>query len=293
MTQLTNPARGVPAQAEQAARQAVRDAALHAGPTIEFLARAGYAAKGVVYGLVGGLALLAAFNSGGQTTGSRGALRSLLDQPFGQVLLGVIAAGLAGYALWCFVRAVFDPERDGTGWKGLGKRAFQFGKGVVHVGLVVAAVGMIRGTGGGGDDDRGLEQWTAWLMSFPAGIWLVGIAGAAVALYGARQLYRAWTTDLDDQLSLGRMGPTAARWTIRFSRFGMAARGVVFAVIGGFLIAAAMHSDPSEAKGVGGALRTLEQQPYGPILLGLVALGLMAYGAYELIRARYRRIDPT
>ena len=289
MTQLTKPVRDLHAQAEQA----VRDAALHAGPAITFLARAGYAAKGVVYGLVGGLALLAAVGSRGQTTGSRGALRTLLDQSFGQVLLGVIAAGLAGYALWCFVRAIVDPERDGNDAKGLGKRAFQFAKGVVHAGLVVAAIGMIRGTGDGGGDDRGIEKWTAWLISFPLGIWLVGLAGAAVIGYGARQLYRAWTTDLDDQLSLGKMGPTAHAWTIRFSRFGMAARGVVFGVIGTFLVIAAFHSNPSEARGVGGALQALEQQPYGPVLLGVVALGLIAYGAYELIRARYRRIDPT
>ena len=291
MTQVRTTARGVPAPAGGAAERAVRDAALHAGPVIEILARAGYAAKGVVYGLVGGLALLAAFTSRGQTTGSRGAIRSLLEHPFGHVLIAVIAVGLAGYALWCFVRAIVDPERDGTGWKGLGKRAFQFAKGVVHVALVVAAAGMIRGTGGGGEDDTALEEWTARLIRLPAGVWLVGIAGACVALYGARQLYRAWTTDLDDQLSFGRMGATAARWGIRFSRFGMAARGVVFAIIGGFLIAAAMHSNPSEARGVGGALETLSRQPYGPALLGIVALGLMSYGAYELIRSRYRRIE--
>ena len=290
MTQLTNQARGLHAQAEQAAH----DAALHAGPAITFLARAGYAAKGVVYGLVGGLALLAAIGSRGETTGSKGALRSLLDQSFGQVLLAVIAVGLAGYALWCFVRAVFDPERDGNDAKGLGKRAFQFGKGVVHVGLVIAVIGMIRGNSdGAGGDDGGVEKWTATLMSFPQGIWLVGAAGAGVIAYGARQLYRAWTTDLDDQLSLGRMGPTAHVWTVRFSRFGMAARGVVFGVIGAFLLIAAYRSDPSQAKGVGGALETLQQQPYGPVILGVVALGLISYGAYELIRARYRRIDPT
>ena len=298
MTAVTNRTRPVPAPRAgappgQTARQAARDAALHAGPVIKFLARTGYAAKGVVYGLVGGLALLAAFTSRGETTGSKGAMRSLLDQSYGRVLLAVVAAGLAGYALWCFVRAIFDPERDGSGWKGLAKRALQFGKGVVHVGLVVAAVGMIRGTGGGGGEDTALERWTAWLMSFPAGIWLVAAAGATVAVYGANQLYKAWTTDLDDQLSLGRMSPAGARWTVRFSRFGMAARGVVFAVIGGFLITAALHSDPSEAIGVGGALQKVQEQRYGPVLLGIVALGLMSYGAYELIRARYRRIDPT
>jgi hypothetical protein len=152
---------------------------------------------------------------------------------------------------------------------------------------------MIRGTGSGGDDDRGIEKWTAWLMSFPAGAWLVGAAGVFIIGYGAHQLYKAWTTDLDDQLSLGRMGPTAARWTVRFSRFGMAARGVVFGIMGTFLVIAAFRSDPGEAKGVGGALHALQQQPYGPVLLAVVALGLIAYGAYELIRARYRRIETT
>ena len=317
MSRITNPAREVRAggfrnqswfrnpgakggglrdQAEQAAQkagQAAHDAAMHTSPAIRVLARAGYAAKGVVYFLVGGLALMAAISSRGQTTGSRGALRTLLDQPYGVALLAIVAIGLAGYALWCFVRAVFDPEGDGSDAKGWAKRAFQFGKGIVHVALVLAVVGMIRGSGAGGGDDDGVEKWTAKLMSFPAGIWLVGAAGVAVIGYGAQQLYRAWTTDLDDQLALGQMGPTAHRWTVRFSRFGMAARGVVFGVMGTFLVLAAWHSNPSEAKGVGGALSTLQQQPYGPVLLGVVALGLIAYGAYELIRARYRRIETT
>ena len=281
--------RGVGAQAEQAAR----DAAMHTSPAIRALARAGYAAKGVVYALVGGLALYAAFTSGGQVSGSRGALRWLIGQPFGQALLAVVGIGLAGYALWCFVRAIVDPEDEGTDLKGWASRAFQFGKGVVHASLVLAVVGMLRGTAGGDGGSDGIDKWTARLMSFPLGIWLVGAAGLFVIGYGARQLYKAWTTDLDDQLSFGRMGPTAARWTIRFSRFGMAARGVVFGVVGTFLVVAAMRSNPAEAKGMGGALQALQQQPYGPVLLGVVAVGLISYGMYELIRARYRRIETT
>jgi hypothetical protein len=287
MTQLTKPIRDIQVEAKQAAQRA----AMHASPAIVALARAGYAAKGVTYGLVGGLALLAAVGSRGSTTGSKGALASLLDQPFGQVILTVIAVGLAGYALWCFVRAIIDPEHDGNDAKGIGKRAFQFFKGVVHVMLVVAVVGMIRGTGESGNEDRGIEQWTAKLMSFPLGIWLVGAVGAGIIAYGVRQLYRAWTVDLDDQLSLGRMGPAAHRWTLRVSRFGMAARGVVFGVIGAFLISAALKANPNEATGVGGALQALQHQPHGSALLALVALGLIAYGVYELIRARYRRIE--
>ena len=288
MSQLTRSIRDLPAEAEQA----VHRAALHAGPAISLLARAGYAAKGVVYALVGALSLLAAAGRGGSTTGSRGALRSLLDQPWGLAILAVIAVGLGGYALWCFVRALLDPERDGTDATGIGKRLFNFAKGVVHAALVVAVVGMMRGIGGG-DDDRGVRDWTAWLMSFPLGIWLVGVAGASVVVYGARQLHRAWTVDLDDRLDLGRINAAVHNWTIRLSRFGVAARGVVFGLIGTFLVLAALRASPGEAKGVGGALQTLQRQPYGPYLLGAVALGLIAYGAYQLILARYRRIEPA
>lgn len=272
--------------------QHAQDAMTAASPWVEFLARAGYAAKGVVYSLVGFIAARTAFGNGGDAKGSKDALASLLGEPFGRVLLGVVAAGLAGYALWCFVRAVWDPEHDGKDAKGVAKRAFSFARGLVYVSLVVAVIGMIRGaaSSGGGDATR---EWTAWLMSFPLGVWLVGLAGASVIAYGAAQAYRAWKVKLDKQLSLGRMSPAARRWTVYLSRFGMAARGVVFGIIGTFLIQAALHANPREAKGLGGALESLRSQSYGPWLLAAVALGLIAYGLYQFARARYRRIDPA
>ena len=269
----------------------INRAALHAGPAITATARLGYAAKGVVYVLVGGLAFLAAVSSRGATTGSRGALRSLLEQPYGRVMLTLVAIGLAAYALWCFVRAVVDPQRDGTDAKGIGKRAFHFGKGIIHAGLVAAAVGMIRGSTRAADDGDSVRDWTAWLMAFPLGVWLVGIAGLAVVGYGARQIYRGWCADLDKRLSLGRMNPAAARSTVWFSRFGIAARGLVFGIIGLFLVVAAYRHNPREVKGVGEALGTLARQPYGPYLLAAVSLGLVAYGGYQFILARYRRIE--
>jgi hypothetical protein len=275
-----------------------RRAALHASPAIAALARAGYAAKGVVYVLVGGLALLAAAGSrlpfdapDGATTGSRGALHRLLEQPYGRIILAAVAVGLAGYALWCFVRAVLDPQRDGTDAKGLAKRVGEFARGVLHVALVVAAIGMIRGSRSGGDDGRGARDWTAWLMSFPMGQWLVGLVGLGVAGFGAYQIYRGWVAKMDDPLNLGQMGSAGRAWTVRFSRFGTAARGVVFGIIGLFLVVAAYRSNPGEVKGVGEALATLERQPYGPVLLGVVALGLISYGLFQFILARYRRIE--
>jgi hypothetical protein len=259
------------------------------GEWFERLARLGFVAKGAVYILVGALAAAAAFGSGA-AQGSEGALESLLSEPLGRVLLGVIALGLAGYATWRFASAVLNPENDGTA-----KRIVHFGTGIVHTGLAIAAARMaLSGRSGGGDSDQRAVHWTAEVMARPLGGIAVAIAGALVAGYGLQQIYRGFTADLDDQLDLGRLGAGRAGWVVTIARTGLAARGVVFGLIGVFLIVAALQSDPAEARGLGGALRTLEQQPYGPWLLTLVALGLLAYGIYQLVRAKYRRIrTPT
>ena len=262
-----------------------------AAPWVAGLARAGYASKGVVYCLVGLLAVLAAFGRGGETTGSKGAIRNLLGQPFGVVLVSLLAVGLAGYALWCFVQAVKDPEHSGRdGAKGVWKRVWRFAKGLIHVSLVVAAVGMVTGRGSGGDGESAINRWTAKLMSMPMGVWLVGIAGTCVVGYGLWQLGRAWRANVDKMLSLGEMPADARRPIVQMSRFGIGARGVVFGVIGVGLILAAWHTNPQEAVGVGGALQWLSGQAYGPWLLAIVAAGLIAYGFYEFVRARYRVI---
>ena len=204
----------------------------------------------------------------------------------------MVAIGLAAYAVWCFLRAVLDADRKGSDGRGLAKRAVTFGKGVVYAALVVAVVGMMRGTGGRGDD-AGVRDWTARLMSFPLGIWLVGLTGVAVVVFGLRQLYCAKAADVDEPLDLGQMGVTAHHWARQFSRFGLAARGVVFAVVGVFLVTAARHENPAEARGVGGALHALQERSYGSALLAAVALGLIAYGCYQFVLVRYRRFDPT
>lgn len=275
------------------ARDHVNDAVHKASPFVRKFARFGYAAKGVVYVMVGGLAAAAAFGRGGETTGSRGALQAVLEQPFGQVLLGIVAFGLACYAAWQFIRAVEDPENEGSDGKAIAKRVGFFISGVIHVGLVIAAVRMVVGSGGGGDGsgDSGAQGWTATLMSYPLGQWLVAIVGLIIAGYGVAQLIRAYKADLDSQLVLSGMSAAARQWIRRVCRFGMAARGVVFGIIGLFLVLAAWRQNPSEARGLGGALRSLQEQGYGPWLLGVIALGLIAYGIYEFVLARYRRID--
>jgi hypothetical protein len=273
----------------------VQAAAVRAKPWVAKLVRLGYAAKGFVYCVVGVLAFQAAFGSAGEgeTTGSRGAMDAILRQPFGRILLGTVAVGLAGYALWQFFRTAFDPEHDSNdhGPKSLGRRAMYLLSAVIHTALVVAAVKTLMGTAGAHDDNAQAQGWTATFMSYPYGRWLVGLGGLGIAIYGLMQVRKGYRSDLDKQLALGSMSSTAHRLAILAGRFGIAARGIVFVVIGALLVMAAYHEDSDEARGLGGALDTLQQQAYGPWLLGAVALGLIAYGLYLFIRARYRRID--
>ncbi|HUH14159.1 MAG TPA: DUF1206 domain-containing protein [Longimicrobiales bacterium] len=259
-----------------------------AAPWIEPLARLGYGAKGVVYLLVGGLAVAAALGRGGQTEGSGGAIQHLAAAPYGQVLLFTLAVGLLGFVVWRATQALVNPENESGR-----RRAFFVVSGLVYAALAVEAARSALGPGGSGSGEAEADHWAATLMAQPLGQGLVVVVGAALALYGLQQIGKAFTADLDRRLALGSLSGTSRTWVRRFGRTGLAARGIVFSMMGGFLAAAGVTSDPSEARGVGGALRSLREQPYGPWLLGAVALGLMAYGLYCLVRARWRRITPA
>jgi hypothetical protein len=255
---------------------------------VETLARFGYGARGVVYGLVGGLALLAAIGSGGQTGGSRSALQTLLSQPFGKFWLVVIALGLFGFCTWRILEALTDADRRGSDMKGMGIRAAHLISGFIYAGLAISALNLALGRGSTGGEDRAAQDWTAWLMSQPFGQWLVGLIGLAIAGTGLAFIWKAWRGNVTERLSL----PTDKRdWIVTLGRMGFAARGVVFLMIGGFLVLAALRASSSEVHGLGGALQALEQQPYGWVLLALTALGLFAFGLFGLVQARYRHID--
>lgn len=255
---------------------------------IERFARIGYAAKGAVYLIVGFVSAQAAFQAG-QATGSKGALRTVLDEPFGQVLLGLLAVGLAGYAAWRFVQATVDPEDKGSDGEGIATRAMYFVSGLLHVSLVVFAVRLLMG-GGSSSSGGGTEQKTAQLMSEPFGRWLVGLGGLVIIGWAIYQLYKAYTIDLSDRLDLSPLSSTARTWAVRAGRAGIGARGVVFTIVGGFFLLAAWNANPQKAQGLADSLRWLESQPYGPWLMALTAVGLACYGAYMLVKSRYRRI---
>lgn len=259
------------------------------GRGVTLLARSGYAARGVVYIIVGYFAVLAAWGgSGGQTTDSEGALLSLLDEPFGNVLLGIIAVGLIGYALWRLIQGLIDTDGHGTEAKGIAIRGGLLVSAVTHVLLAIFALGLIFGWGSGGGGDGGTQDWTAWLMRQPYGRWLVGLVGIAVLGAGVAHIVKGWQAKFEKYLRMDRQKLDTAR---PVCRFGLIARGVVFLIIGGFLLLAAWQVDPSEARGLAGALQALQEQSYGWVLLGIIAIGLLAFGIYSLIEAIWRNID--
>jgi hypothetical protein len=253
---------------------------------IERLARFGYGARGIVYCLVGGLALLAALGRGGRADDSESAIRWVLAGPFGPVLVGLIAVGLLGFALWRFVEGLTDADRRGTAPKGLVVRAAHIGSAAIYTGLAVTAGGLALGLGHSRGD--GMQDWTAWLLAKPFGLWLVALIGLGVMAGGVAFLVKAATGKVTDRLKLG---PEQCRWAKPVGQFGYAARGVAFLIIGGFFLAAAWHQASSEVKGLAGAFAALRAQPYGWVLLAVVAAGHFAFGAFGLIQARFRHID--
>ena len=254
------------------------------------LGRAGYAANGLVYVVVGALAAQAAMGSGGDTTDTGGALGYILQAPFGHALVGLMAVGLVGYALWRFLQAVLDSERKGDHPQGIVQR-LGFGiAGATYAGLAISALSMALERGGQPDQEQATQDRTAWLMTQPAGHWLVALVGLIVIGVGIAQWVVAYRASFEHKLQDGELSPRLRRAITAIGRWGYVARGLAFVLIGGFLVLAGLRSQPEEARGLGGALAALAQQPSGPLLLGLVAIGLVAYGLHMLVAARYRQM---
>src|ERR671932_2286103 len=258
------------------------------------LARTGLVAKGVSYGIVGILAIKLAVGDGGKAASRAGALHALAGETFGKIMLALLAIGFAAYAIWRFVGAVAEREDAGDGEtkgaaKKWGKRAGYVGRGLIYAGLTASTVKLLLGSGGGQSQTGKAHKTTAMVLSWPAGTWLVGVAGAVVVGVGLWNLYRGIARKFEDRWRTGEMDEQARRWGSRAGLAGHAARGIVFSLIGIFLVRAAIDYNPKEAVGLDGALRKLAAAGYGPYLLGLTAAGLVAYGLYCFVDARYVR----
>lgn len=257
---------------------------------VERLARLGYAAKGVVYTIVGVLAVLAAGGSG-DAPEKKDVFTLLIRQPFGRTMLLLVAAGLAGYAVWRISNGLLDSERRGTDAKGLAIRTGGIIRGLAHAGLTFELVRFVMRRDEMTGDDSQARHWTAQLLEQPFGRWLVALAAAGIAGYGLYQLYSAVTSRFSSKLQLNRLSPSMRRPVTAISRFGIGARGVVFLLIGYSVARAALNRAPGQAHGLGGALRDLAQQPFGSWLVGAAGVGLIAYGIYAFVNAKVRMID--
>lgn len=271
------------------AHQSVHQAAT--GKWMTRLARLGYAMKGVVYLVIGVLATQLAIGRGGSATDQKGALQAIYEQPLGKGLMIVVAIGLLGFALWSLIQAIFDTEGKGKKAKGIVGRIGYAVVGVSYGLLALAAFRLTLGAGDAGQNSTDSAQsWTAKLLEQPFGVALVVLAGLLVLAVAGYLFYKAYSAKFRQKLGLASLNPSVRKAVIFVGRFGNAALGVVLAIVGLFLAIAAFQHDPQNAKGLDGVLQTLLHQPFGPFLLGIVALGLASYGAYSFVEARYRRL---
>jgi hypothetical protein len=256
-------------------------------PWLAGAARAGLGVKGVVYLVVGGLAVLAAAGAGGRTTGSKGAFQEIGSMPLGTVLLGVVCAGLFAYAVWRFCQAGLDLDHVGGGMKGWTAR---FGMAVSGIGYAVLGYSAARVWLGDRDDGvDGARSWSVVALAQPMGAWLLGIIGLVLIGVGIGQVVIGVTGSFQKPLHT-HLPPAKRRVVMLAGRIGFPARGLAFGLIGGFLVSAAVRRDPSDAHGLGQVLAELAGTDAGPWLLGAVALGLMAYGLSCWVEAFYRQV---
>jgi hypothetical protein len=249
------------------------------------LARAGLTARGVIYILLGWVALLVALGHSSQQKDQQGALQLLVGKPYGLVSLVLLAIGFAAYALWRLSEAAFGVTGEGNG---AGPRLKSLGRGVVYAFFVVLTIKVILGKQGSQSGQQ--QELTAKVMQHPGGQWLVGIIGVIVVIAGLALVLEGLRHKFMKQLQTGQMNARTRRVVKWLGTIGTSARGVVFALAGILVIDAAATHSPAKSGGVDTALLTLQHQPFGKVLLILAALGLAIFGVYGLCEARWRKV---
>lgn len=268
--------------------QAAGRRASQSGP-LQFLARGGLAARGVLYVLIGYLAIRIAFGKSGKAADRQGALQTVAQTSGGRAILWLLAVGFAGLAIWHFIEAVRgQPGPDGAK---VGKRLASLARGIFYAAVCASTVAFVIGAGGPGSSDQKSKDYTGRVMhDVPAGRWLVLLVGLGFIAGGIRLAVAALRRNFERDLKTEQMSPPVRRVVETLGMVGRTTRAVVFAAAGVFLVYAAITFDPKKAKGVDGTLREFATTSVGPWLLVLVALGLVVFGLYCFCEARWRRL---
>jgi hypothetical protein len=255
------------------------------------IGRIGYFAKGIVYFCVGVFSALAGMAGRARASDSRAAIETISEQPYGRVLLLTLAAGLLCFVVWRLIEAALDPCEEGRGFESVVRRGRSLFSGIIYSGITLAAVKTAMGSSSGsGGGDRTARDSAAKAIATPYGTWALIAIGIGLVIYGVFQWSRVYRGTFQRRLSLSSLGPDYRQWLVRICGFGLSARGLIFAIVGVFLVQAGLRSDPGEARGLSGALNSLRGTEYGPILFAVVAFGLAAYGVYCCVKGVYGRL---
>lgn len=266
---------------------AIRRAAVN--PKLEILERLGYAVRGALYAVMGLLALrIVLGQAGGQATDLTGSLVFLVSNPFGKLVLIVAVIGLTAYSVWGFVRAIFDPLHRGSDKSGYLARLGFVSSALSYAAIVIFGLKLLVGSAAAAGDST--KQTVASVLTHPAGGAVTIVLGLVVIGVAIGQFLEAYRATFQNDLKGAEMSTGTRTVVVRLGRFGMFARGVIFLVVGWFIVQAGLHHDPAQAQGFGGAFVFLLAQPFGRVVLGIVALGFVALGLHSFACARWIRL---
>ena len=252
----------------------------------KLLAHAGLVARGVIYLLIGWVALMLALGRGGRNEADqRGALETLAGKPYGSTMLWALFAGFLAYAAWRFSEAIWGVTGEGDG---AGPRIKSGFRGCVYAFFALTTLSVLHGSGSSQATTQ--QDASARVMQHTGGRWAVGIVGAVVVIVGLSLMVEGLRRKFLKTMGISQMGERARRIVVALGVIGTTARGLIFALAGALVIEAAKKFDPAKARGLDEALRTLRNQAYGPALLAAAAVGLITFGLYGLCEARWRRV---
>ncbi|MGM0829897.1 MAG: DUF1206 domain-containing protein [Bacillota bacterium] len=258
-------------------------------PWIRGFARIGFISRGIVYMLIGTLALMAALGIGGSTSDSSGAFSAVASKPFGEVLLWILGLGLIGIVLWHLIQVVKDPEHVKNDGKSIFRRLANLITGIAYASLTYNAFAIAMHAKSSGSGSK--QTLSAKLLSQPFGQWVVGIVGLIIIGYALYEIHNAYTEKYTNKFKRNEMSEKEWELGRKTGKLGLYSRGSVFLLIGYFFIQTAITADPDKTQGLDGALSKIAQQPYGQWLMGIVAAGLILYGVFQILTGKNRHMS--